>query len=346
MIDVLVVGGGPTGLAAAIGAALAGLETVLLEPRRGVIDKACGEGLMPGALGELARLGVAPALAQPFAGIRYVDGARTATARFASPGAGVRRTVLHEALSKRADAVGVVRREQRADGVRQDANGVETSGIRARWLVAADGLHSPIRRQLGLLLPPRHAPRLGARRHFACAPVPDCVEVHLASGAEAYVTPIRADEVGVAILYAGSRRVPFTELLDRFPALSATLREPRSRERGAGPFEQRVRRRVAGRVLLAGDAAGYLDPLTGEGLHLGFASARLAVEAVRRREPAAYERRWRRRALAPWLLTAVLLNVRRTPALAPSLVPVLTHAPWLFGAGLRVLAGAGSPPKR
>jgi flavin-dependent dehydrogenase len=346
LIDVLVVGGGPTGLAAAIGAALAGFETVLLEPRRGVIDKACGEGLMPGALGELARLGVAPQPAQPFAGIRYVDGERSVAATFRTPGAGLRRTVLHEALGKRAEAVGVVHREQRADGVRQDASGVETAGIRARWLVAADGLHSPIRRQLGLLLPPRRAPRLGARRHFACARVPDCVEVHLAPGMEAYVTPVSADEVGVAILYAGARRIPFARLLGRFPALAGRLGEPRSSERGAGPFEQRVRRRVAGRVLLAGDAAGYLDPLTGEGLHLGFASARLAVESILRGAAGAYERRWRRRAMAPWCLTAVLLRVRRTPPLASHMVPVLAHAPWLFGAGLRVLAGAELPAKR
>ncbi len=339
MIDVLVVGGGPTGLAAAIGAAQAGLETVLLEPRRGVIDKACGEGLLPGALDELTRLGVEIPGEQPFSGIRYLEGARTATARFRSPGAGVRRTALHQALAQRAAAVGVVHRAGRADGIRQDARSVETAGLSARWLVAADGLHSPIRRRLGLAGPPRLPPRLGARRHFACARVPECVEVHLAPGMEAYVTPVAADEVGVAILYTGARRAPFDRLLAGFPALARRLGEPRSRERGAGPFEQRVRRRVAGRVLLAGDAAGYLDPLTGEGLHLGFASARLAVEALRRGEPEAYERAWRRRARASWGLTALLLQVRRSPALAPCLVPVLRRAPWLFDAGLRVLGG-------
>jgi len=342
VIDVLVVGGGPTGLAAAIGAARAGFETVLLEARRGTIDKACGEGLMPGALEELTRLGVALPAAQPFSGIRYVDGGRTATARFRSPGAGVRRTALHAALAKRAAAVGVVRRVGRSDGIRQDRGAVETAGLVARWLIAADGLHSPIRRQLGLARPPRHPPRLGARRHFACAKVPDCVEVHLAPGREAYVTPVAPDQVGVAILYTGARRAPFAELLNGFPALADRLGEPRSGERGAGPFEQRVRRRVAGRVLLAGDAAGYLDPLTGEGLHLGFSSARLAVEAIRRGEPDAYERSWRRRARAPWGLTALLLQVRRSPALAPCLVPVLGRAPWLFDAGLRLLAGGPS----
>ena len=69
MIDLLVAGGGPVGLAAAIGARLRGLDVVVLEPRRGVLDKACGEGLMPGALTELARLGVEPKTSRPFVGM-------------------------------------------------------------------------------------------------------------------------------------------------------------------------------------------------------------------------------------------------------------------------------------
>ena len=59
-VDVLVVGGGPVGLAAAIEARLAGLSVVVVEPRVGAIDKACGEGLMPGTLTALARVGVDP----------------------------------------------------------------------------------------------------------------------------------------------------------------------------------------------------------------------------------------------------------------------------------------------
>ncbi|MFJ6722849.1 NAD(P)/FAD-dependent oxidoreductase, partial [Streptomyces sp. NPDC091259] len=73
MIDLLVAGGGPAGLATAIHGALAGLEVVVAEPRPTPIDKACGEGLMPGAVHRLAELGV-PVAGRDFRGIRYVDG--------------------------------------------------------------------------------------------------------------------------------------------------------------------------------------------------------------------------------------------------------------------------------
>ncbi len=71
MHDLVVAGGGPVGIATALHAARAGLDVVVREPREGDIDKACGEGLMPGAVGDLRELGVALD-GRPLAGIRYV----------------------------------------------------------------------------------------------------------------------------------------------------------------------------------------------------------------------------------------------------------------------------------
>lgn len=105
--DVLVVGGGPVGLAAAIEARLAGLSVMIVEPRDDAIDKACGEGLMPGALPLLGRLGVDP-VGMPLRGVSYRSATRHVDYLFRSGvGRGVRRTTLHTALSKRATELGV-----------------------------------------------------------------------------------------------------------------------------------------------------------------------------------------------------------------------------------------------
>ncbi|MFB7591375.1 NAD(P)/FAD-dependent oxidoreductase [Streptomyces sp. NPDC056169] len=331
MIDLLIAGGGPAGLATAIHAATAGLEVVIVEPRPTPIDKACGEGLMPGGVRALAELGVTAA-GQPLHGIRYLDGHRLAEGRFRhGTGLGVRRTDLHAALSRRAAELGIPVLSLKVGTVRQDARSVTAAGLTARYLAAADGLHSPIRRQLSLELPDPRAPRHGLRQHFAVAPWTDCVEVHWSALGEAYVTPLGPDLIGVAVLTG--ERMPFDALLTAFPALLRRL-PPRaaSSVRGAGPMRRRVRARVAGRVLLVGDAAGYIDALTGEGLSLALAGAAHLVRCVRADRPQEYEQAWRRTTRRHRLLTETLLRIRASPLLAPRIVPLATRAPTAFTA--------------
>ncbi len=144
----VVVGGGPIGLACAIEARLAGMEVVVVEPRDDPIDKACGEGLMPGALAALHRIGVDPP-GHRLDGIAYLDGSRRVEHRFAErPGRGVRRTVLHRELARRAAELGTPVLRGRVSGLSQRSDGVELSlaggeTIDTPWVIAADGLHSP-----------------------------------------------------------------------------------------------------------------------------------------------------------------------------------------------------------
>ncbi len=332
-VDLLVAGGGPIGLATALYARRAGLSVAVVERRADPVDKACGEGLMPAAVAALGDLDVALD-GRPFTGIRYLAPGRSVAAEFrAGPGLGVRRTVLHAALAARADAAGVKRVQDTVTTVRQDGTGVTSGGLRAGWLVAADGLHSPIRRALGLERPAPGVRRYGLRRHLVLPPWSDHVEVHWAERAEAYVTPVADDLVGVALLVGEAGRASYDELLASFPVLRARLRgaRPATEVRGAGPLRQVATAPRAGRVLLVGDAAGYVDALTGEGIAVGLATARAAVDAVVAGRPEAYPRAWRAATRRyRWSATA-LLQVTARPALRRRLVPAAAALPAAFG---------------
>lgn len=336
--DLAIVGGGPVGLVAAIEARQAGLSVVLIEQRVGVIDKACGEGLMPGALPLLERLGVNPE-GMPLLGITYVQGRHSVTHRFAgSPGRGVRRVVLHTALAERADALGISRITAKVDELAQDAGLVRAAGVTARYLVACDGLHSTVASAVGLARPaPTRRRRYGIRQHFAVAPWTDTVEIHYGKHAEVYVTPVSPDLVGIAVL--GETHTEFEAAIAELPALADRIRgaQTASERRGAGPFRQRTRARVAGRALLVGDASGYVDAITGEGLRLGFAQAQAAVAAVVTGNPANYERDWRRITREFRMTTTALVGFATSP-LRSTIVPLSVALPGRFGAIVESLA--------
>jgi len=343
--DVLVVGGGPAGLATAIAAQLAGLRTTVLDRRRPPLDKPCGEGLMPDGLAQLRALGVqlAPGESHPFRGIRYLDGDVAAEGRFPEgcPGAGIRRTRLHAALVARAAEVGVeLRWETRVEGLLD--TGLRTTGgdLHAGFVVGADGLRSQVRRWCGLEGRRRGTERCGVRRHFAVAPWTDCVEVYWADGCEAYVTPVAAGEVGVAMLWSG-KKAGFDELMKLFPALANRLHgaAATSRDRGTGPLRQRVRTVSQGRVALVGDASGYVDAITGEGLSLAFRQAPVLAEAMRRGDLGLYRRH--HPGLGRWAnaLTELLLQVEARPALRRRMIRALARDPALFSRILAVHGG-------
>jgi len=337
-VDLLVAGGGPAGLVTALHAARADLDVEVWEPRGGTVDKACGEGLMPGALAELHRLGVDPA-GHALRGIRYTAGTTSVDAAFRrGPGRGIRRTTLHDALREAALGAGARIVPRRVGAFTQDDTGVLVDGVRAAYLVGADGLHSSVRRAAGLGLPAAPRPRFGLRQHFRVAPWSDLVEVHWAAHAEGYVTPVAPDVVGVAVLAATGGG--YDERLRQLPELADRLRgaEPLSEVRGAGPLRQRVRRRVAGRVVLVGDAAGYVDALTGEGLALAFAQARAAVAAMVDDDPGRYERDYLRVTRRYRWLTTALLTATRPAVGRRVLVPAARLLPGVFARSVDALA--------
>jgi flavin-dependent dehydrogenase len=356
MHDVVIAGGGPAGLAAAIRSARRGFRTLLLERSEGIPDKACGEGLMPRGARELEQLGVRVPddRSAPFRGIRYLQEDGTILeARFRGrPGVGIRRTALVEGLREAAIAAGAeVRRGSVVSArARGDLVDVETDAGRvdARLAVAADGLHSPLRRAAGLERPGRSgAMRFGVRRHYTLAPWTDLVEVHWAPGVEAYVTPVGPRTVNVALLRDREAAGEFTELLASFPRLRAQVEDApfESAMRGAGPLLQRVRLRWAERLALVGDAAGYVDAITGQGLSLAFAASAVLMETLPGDLSAdlspflrRYEERLRARWLAYSLPATALVALSRRPALRRAALRSLRVVPGGFSTLVRAVA--------
>lgn len=332
MIDLTVVGAGPVGLVAAIHAAEQGLEVCIIEARSGEIDKACGEGLMPKALNHLSSIGVNPT-GKNFYGISYTGANSYVEARFSGqPGRGVRRTTLHHALMVRATELGVKFIEGRVEDISQNESSIEVAGIKSRYLIGADGLHSTVREKLGFEVKSLKTKknRYGIRQHFEIAPWSDLVEVYWLPKAELYVTPVDEKTIGIAIL--GSAGSDFNQIISEVPSLSAKLTgvNTASKLRGAGPLRQKVTKRTMGRALLVGDASGYVDALTGEGLQVGFAEAEAAVNAILQDKPESYEVVWRKITRSYRLRTSGLLWASSNNTIRPLIVPAAEKLPFIF----------------
>lgn len=358
--DVVVAGGGPAGLAAAIVAAERGASVLVVERRTLPPDKACGEGLLPPAVHALERLDVLRHLASrdtlPFTGIRFMQ-EDSATAELRLPGTrglGVRRTALVEAMLRRATELGVAVAERTTvDAVAADRAGacvrLGIHDVRAGLVIAADGLHSRLRRHAGLATAPHPRRRFALRQHYRIRPWTDLVEVHVDDAGEAVATPVAEDCVNVNVVWEhGAAPAPAMDALEaRFPALAHRLAGApvASAVHGAGPMAQRARRRTGDRLVLIGDAAGFVDSIAADGLSVAFNSAlvlgerlpAILAEGATRASLAAYERAARRLFVGYWAVTNGLLWIARHPGVRRKLIRYLAaHR----GVGDAMMSGA------
>jgi 2-polyprenyl-6-methoxyphenol hydroxylase-like FAD-dependent oxidoreductase len=301
MTDVVIAGGGIAGSALAILLGRAGFIVEIFERGKFPKEKPCGEGLMPAGVAVLERLGVSDTVGgTPFYGVRYHAGDLVAAGRFPNTagvpavGLGQRRRHLDHALFAAAAATPNVRAHT---GTRVEAplleqgrvNGllVEGEPRRAKLVVAADGVHSHLRQSLGLDTPPRRK-RFGVRAHFRLAlgqAQPPWVDVFLGRGHELYVTPLPGGEILVAGL-ADARPLgaPIEQAFRRWRLAEAELAarldgaEQVSELQCISPLSGRARAGVAPGAVLLGDAAGFLDPITGGGMSQALMSAELLAE--------------------------------------------------------------------
>lgn len=347
--DVLVIGGGPAGLAAAIAAREAGLEVILADHSLPPIDKACGEGLMPDGIAALRRLGItlSSTSAIPFAGIRFLDESSHAAAEFSSGfGYGIRRIALHQLLVSRAEKLGVVLHWGRKVKVLSETSALlDGYTIRHRWLIGADGQNSALRRATELEAGARVAGRrFGLRRHYRITPWTQHVEVYWADCGQMYITPVAEDEVCAAFI-TGQLGLPFDQALARFPVLTERLHgaAPSDRVIGSVTCTRRLASVHRGAAALVGEASGSVDAITGEGMSLAFRQACALAESLRRGNLDAYEEEHRRIMRRPRLMSALMMQMGSHPQLRRRVLHALAAEPRLFAPMLDIHTGARSP---
>lgn len=379
MADVLIAGGGIAGASLAIMLGRCGLAVELFERATFPREKPCGEGLMPAGVAVLQRWGLAEAVGgAPFYGVRYHAGGKMIEGRFPnqaglpSAGLGQRRWVMDRVLLEHAAATSGVKVHE---GIPVQAplrehgrvTGLMVSGEarRAGLVVIADGLRSRLRCLLGLDCPSRHK-RLGLRMHFRLAPrhtQPPWVEVFIQRGYEIYVTPLPDGEILVAALADGGRMVEPAELVfhrwvQAQPSLAARLEgaQERTTLKGVSPLSGRARTGVTPGAVLLGDAAGFLDPITGGGMTQALMTAELLTQYMVNAPGTDHDwlinfERERRVMLRDYhILTRMVLCLADYPQWAPIVLGALGHFPALFShlvgvsGGVRRLLGRTPPP--
>jgi len=342
--DVLVVGGGPAGLAAAIAARAKGFRVSLVDSRKPPMDKPCGEGLLPEAAASLRGLGVdlESAPNYRFAGIRFSNSECAVSARFGGAAAyGVRRTVLHRLLVDRAQSAGVDL-HWGSPLVRHDSVAADIDGQRIffGWLIAADGMNSSIRKSAGLNPMLHGRGRFAFRRHFCVTPWTDLVEVHWGADCQMIVTPTSPEEVCLA-LFTRDHRQRIDRALGQFPGLARRLAgaRPASTESGARTTLSKARFVVRGNVALVGDAACSFDGIAGQGLNLAFQAAGHLADALAREDLRTYAAAHREITRTPVRITRLMLLMARFPWVRKKTLRMFAAKPALFSNMMSIHAG-------
>lgn len=375
--DVVIVGGSVAGAATAAFLARCGRSSVIVDRARFPRDKPCGEGLMPHGVDLLAELGVLEQVRRAgvaeLRGVRYtLESAATVAASFPTlPGRsnvalGVRRLQLDQLLldcARRAGGVsvreGFAAREVMFEGSIAVGVGDGERTVRGRVVVGADGLRSRVRTALGWDASRSRPRRYAVVGHFRLpagqAPTPE-VEVVLCAGMEAYVTPLGGGEALVALLggralmrsFAGDLAGGYERAVWRQDRLCRLLAgaELLPGVRATGPFAVRAKRVAGDGALLVGDAAGFLDPITGEGMASALLQARAAARVIDkalvdrgRLDLSRYTAEHRQITRTGNMLTWVALGLCTFPRLTPRAMAGLQARPGLFGKLLAVNCG-------
>jgi flavin-dependent dehydrogenase len=310
--DVVVVGGGPAGAATALFLRQRGHDVLLLEARRFPRDKICGEGFSPEAWRLLDALGASARVAalgpHPLRGMHLVAPDGTDFRGFyrarGRGGFALRRTVLDQALLEAAREAQVEVEEGTAvTGLLRTGAGVggvvlgegeAARQIRARAVVGADGRASVVARGLGLLSYHRRLRRFAVRGHWEGVEGLETLgEMHVAGGGYCGLAPLSPTRANVTFVLEHRQMRSAASGLEGFyrqtlrrlwPRIAERLDHARLLEepRAVGPLALVCRRVSVPGAVLVGDAAGFFDPFTGEGVTLALRTAELAARSLDR----------------------------------------------------------------
>lgn len=333
--DVLIAGGGPAGLGAALALRQRGFAVMVADAGKAPMEKACGEGLMPDSLAALRSLGVAitPEEGYGFRGIRFLDEDLSFCAEFPEGlGVGMRRPELHSRMITAAQTAGAkLLWETRVTALKGSRATLDGTEVSARWIIGADGMHSSLRRMAGLEPNRSRAFRYGFRRHYAVAPWSKYMELYWGHAAQMYVTPVSPSAVCVALI-SRDPQLRLNEALKQFGSVSERLRGAMelTAERGATTITYRPPRITRGYVALIGDASGSVDAITGEGLCVSFQQAPLLADALVREDLAQYEAAHRRLLRKPSLMARLMLLLDGRQWLRRPVFRAMAHKPGIF----------------
>ncbi|MBB5631671.1 NAD(P)/FAD-dependent oxidoreductase, partial [Sphaerisporangium krabiense] len=359
--DLIIVGGGPAGAAAALGAKRVrpDARVLLLDKSDFPRDKACGDGIAAHGRDELALLGV-PGLIDDHRPVPHLEvispGGARVRATVARPNHVVPRMVFDARLVEAARRRGVEVRRHHVRDLTFAGGHVLLSGgaLRGRVVVGADGANSAVRRLIGLpAAPPRHTAI--AVRGYADVPAGDDVQ-HIAMQAEGWPAYAWSFPIGDGTANVGfgmllprlratglpGRQVLHGRLAELLPHLPA--RNLRAHHLPLSPGRPKP---GAGRVLLAGDAAGLINPLTGEGIYYALLSGRLAGQAAVEADgdPLRAYRRKLREALGRHLRTTDLLaRAAQSPGFIDAAIATAARRREVFDLLVDVGLGAGTVP--
>lgn len=275
----------------------------------------------------------------------------------------MRRTVLHRLLTARAEAVGVrLAWGTRVESVRQGEVVAGGKTLRSRYVVCADGQNSSLRHAAGLGAGKVSRRRYGFRSHYAMPPWSRFVEVHWADCGQAYVTPVGAEEVCVALITSepitsepqarissehirSKQATRLEHALPAFPELRERLagQRPSDRTVGGVTVTRKLNAVVSGSIALLGDASGGADAITGDGLSLAFQQATALADAMAAGDLREYQRKQERIITLPRHMGELMLWMDDYPWLRSRIFRGFARSPEMFGKLLAVHTRRISP---